>query len=127
MQKNFLAIDSYRAHETTTPTRRIYIERTGTSTKGDVYQVSYEAAVLLGRTRLPLLDAARKLRNAGLTGRLEMYRVGDQAPAMVADVEAASLLTVVDNGQTSATFARYQLFEETAIAPIAANAGAPSA
>jgi len=121
------AISSFRAHDTTASSHRIEIERIGTGTKGDVYRVLYGATVLLDRTRLPLLDAARKLRNAGLPGRLEMYRVGDQTPAMIADVEAASLLTIIENGLNSARFARYQPFNEVAIAPTAANAGAPSA
>lgn len=127
MRKDFLAIGFYRAHETTIPTHSIYIERVGTSAKGDVYQVTYNAAVLLDRTRLPLLDAARRLREAGLTGRLEMYRVAGRAPVMIADIEAASLLTIAENGPHSARFTRYQPFDETVIAPTASSAGAPSA
>lgn len=78
----------------------IDIERTHLASTGARYRVWHEGEILLESTRNPLCDAARALVAQGVTGRLQMRRLG--ATRIDAEGLIAVLATVtVSEGQES--------------------------
>jgi hypothetical protein len=92
---------------------RIFIERIGTSVKGDVYDVTRDGRVIVKRSRSPFLDAARVCRADGLSGRLEARRHGASAPFMCADIEAAAGIAIREDAKCGPLFVRWKPFDPT--------------
>src|SRR5215471_9370816 len=81
--------DQQKAH-------RIYVEPTTIrGERGQHYRVHYEGAVLIEDTWNPEFEACRALLARGVSGRLEVWRVGRDHPDMlVPDIARAAEWTV---------------------------------
>ena len=90
---------------------RVTIEPTHIALEtGQRYRVHYEGRVLLENTRVPLLDACRALLAEGITGRLEMWRVGRSPRDAAVDIEVGAGWTVSETRDVGPLFARWRSF-----------------
>lgn len=78
----------------------IDIERTHVTSTGGRYRVWHDGAVLIESAREPLCEAARALVKKGVTGRLQMRRLGSEQIDMSGLIAVLAPLTVSE-GQTS--------------------------
>ena len=88
-----------------TPAHRIDIEVVGLGERGHRYRVTYEGRTLIDSCRVPGLDACRALLAMGITGKLEMWRLGKAWPDMQLDIEGGAKLTVLENENEGPRFA----------------------
>ncbi len=77
----------------------IEIEATHTTTSGSRYRVWHDGAVLIESCREPLTDGARALVKKGVTGRVQMKRLGASGFSMQGLIAVLATLTVSE-GQT---------------------------
>jgi len=61
--------------------------------RGQRYRVTYLGGVLLESTRNPEFDPCRALLAQGVTGYLEVWRIGRSAPDAKLDIERGAMLT----------------------------------
>ena len=93
---------------------RIIIEPTTIrGERGQYYRVHYEGAPLIDETWNPEFEACRVLLARGITGRLEVWRVGRDHPDMlVRDIAKAAKWTVVENESHGPRFVRWKPLPE---------------
>jgi hypothetical protein len=89
---------------------RIEIEPIGLGDRGHRYRVTYAGAILIERSHNPELDACRELLAKGITGRLEVWRLGAAFPAMILDIETGARLTVAETEIAGPRFLRWRPF-----------------
>lgn len=78
----------------------IEIERTHITSTGPRYRVWHDGEVLLPSSRVPICDAARALVKKGVTGRIQVRRVGSQQIDQSGLIAVLATLTVSE-GQTN--------------------------
>ena len=77
------------------------IEAIHRTSSGQRYRVYHDGAVLIESCREPLCDAARALVSKGVTGRVQMRRLGKQQIDMEGLIAVLATQTVTE-GQTAA-------------------------
>ena len=75
------------------------------------YDVELDGEVIVRRSRVPALDAARWLRGAGKDGVLEVWRYGGSGPCMIAEISRAACRTVVESERHGPRFGKWQAFD----------------
>ena len=75
-------------------------ERTHTTASGSRYRVWHDGAVLIESCREPLTDGARALVKKGVTGRVQMKRIGVPGISMQGLIAVLATITVSE-GQTN--------------------------
>jgi hypothetical protein len=93
---------------------RVYIEPTTIrGDRGQYYRVHYRGASLIDETWNPEFEACRELLAQGITGRLEVWRLGKSYPDMlVRDIATAAERTVVENESHGPRFVRWKPLPE---------------
>src|SRR5262249_45938591 len=93
-----------------TPPIRIIIEPTALGDRGQRYRVTYAGETLIESTRNPEYDACRALLAKGVTGRLEVWRVGTTFPASSIDIERGARWTILETERESPRIVRWRSF-----------------
>src|SRR5262245_31395445 len=93
---------------------RITIEPVSVGSRGELYRVRFDGAVLLESSRNPEFDACRALLARGITGKLEVWRPGKQHHDMQLDIECGAELTVEETDQRGLRLVRYRPFSADA-------------
>lgn len=95
----------------------IEIENTHTTTSGSRYRIWHDGAVLIESCREPLTDGARALVKKGVTGRVQMRRVGDKGFDMQGLIAVLATLTVSEGQMGIPRFTKWSEFA----APVSAS------
>lgn len=85
----------------------IDIEMTHTTANGARYRVWHDGEVLVASAREPLCTAARALVEKGVTGRVQMRRVGSERVDMSGLIAVFAAMTVSESQVSAPKFARY--------------------
>ena len=86
---------------------RIDVQVVRYGVRGPVYRVKYADEVLISACRCPLLDSCRALLARGITGRLELWRVGKATFDVACEVQVGAQYTVVESETESVRLARW--------------------
>lgn len=80
--------------------------------KGGTYEWAVVVPPLRGRSRVPLLDACRALKRAGVAtqDKCGLFWPGSSDPSLVTTVGAGSKLTVEENNTDGPRFVKFQEF-----------------
>ncbi len=84
----------------------VNIELIGRTSSGSRYRVWHDGQVLIQSCREPLCDAARKLVEKGVTGRLDMCGM-DGAVRLSGLIAVLATRTVTEGQDTSPRFAKW--------------------
>lgn len=91
------------------PSTKITICPVSLGSRGQVYAVLLEGAVIIAKTRNPTGDACRHLVALGRTGRLEVWdEVFPYPRLIISDMAKAAALTVTENERHGPRFATYK-------------------
>ena len=88
----------------------IEIEQTHVTGTGPRYSVYHDGALLIQSCRDPLTDGARALVKRGVTGRLQMKRIGSSSIDMEGLIAVLASLTVSEGQIGQPRFARWSEF-----------------
>jgi hypothetical protein len=86
----------------------IEIEATTLGDRGQRYRVTYLGNVIVESTRNPEFDACRALLTMGVTGRLEVWRIGSSAPDARLDIERGAKLTTEEGDRQTLRIVRWK-------------------
>ena len=79
------------------------------------YDVEFDGQVVVSRSRVPVLDAARWCAGQGKDGILEVWRYGGSGPCMIAEIGKAATRTILENERHGPRFVKWHPFERTAV------------
>ncbi len=88
----------------------IEIESTHTTPNGQRYRVWHDGAVLIESCREPLTDGARALVKRGVTGRVQMKRVGEPGIHIQGLIAVLATLTVSEGQTNGPRFTKWSEF-----------------
>ena len=94
--------------------------------RGQHYRVIYNGAILIEDTRNPEYDACRMLLAIGITGRLQTWCQGSQAPCLRLDIESAANLTIEEGQRAGPRLRRWVAHPDAAkLEAISCSRGSP--
>lgn len=85
----------------------IDVERTHATGSGERYRVWHDGEILISSCREPLCDGARALVSKGVTGRVQMRRVGSARIDMHGLIAVLATLTVTEGQSGGPRFVRW--------------------
>ena len=77
------------------------------------YEVTFEGRVIVERSRVPALDAARWCAGEGKDGILEVWRDGGSGAALKGELSRMARWTVDEGERSGPTFKRWRPFDRS--------------
>ena len=93
--------------------------------RGQYYKVIYNGAILIEDTRNPEYDACRVLLAMGITGRLQTWRQGSQAPCLRLDIENGAKVTIEEGQRAGPRLRRWEAHPDANLEAISCSRGPP--
>lgn len=89
----------------------IDIQRTHVTASGARYRVWHDGLILIESAREPLCSGARALVEKGVTGRVQMRRLGSEQIDMEGLIAVLAAKTVGEGQEASVRFAKWSPYE----------------
>ena len=78
------------------------------------YRVWHDGEILIKSAREPLFEACRELVNLGVTGRVQMRRLGHERIDMECLIAVGATLTIVEGNDSGPRVAKFVAYGEAA-------------